>query len=72
MKSICLNENEITEITGLTRKTAQTRWFRREGIIVRLKADGSPLVSRSHFLSAMGCESEMKLSLVQEPDFSTL
>jgi hypothetical protein len=72
MKSICLNENEIMEITGLLRKTAQLRWFQREGIVVRLKADGSPLVARSHFLQMMGSESEMKLSLAQEPDFSTL
>jgi len=69
---ICLSLDEVREITGLKKASAQLRWFRQQGFIVRQRADGMPLVSRNHFQQMMGGMLSQKISTEQEPDFGAL
>lgn len=69
---ICLSLEEIREVTGLKKASAQLRWFRQQGFIVRQRADGMPLVSRNHFQQMMGGLLPNRLGTEQEPDFGAL
>lgn len=68
---ICLTLEEIREVTGFKKFSAQLRWFRQQGFVVRKRADGMPLVSRTHFHQMMG-GNPLSKSSEQEPDFGAL
>jgi len=69
---LCLTHDELVEITGLKKFSAQLRWLRKEGFVVKRRADGMPLVSRAHFESMMGVVLSQQNNIYQEPDFSSL
>lgn len=69
---LCLSYKELVELTGLKKYSAQLRWLRREGFVVKTRADGMPLVARAHFESMMGCLLPGKTYSHQQPDFSSL
>lgn len=71
---LCLSYAELVELTGLKRYKAQLNWLRREGFVVKTRANGMPVVSRAHFLSMMGCSLPGVVSPTsnQEPDFTSL
>lgn len=49
-----LSQSEIKEITKRQRYSAQARALRSMGFEVKIRADGSPLVSESNFEKVMG------------------
>lgn len=69
---INLTFEEIREITGRVKATAQIRWLRQHGFTVLPRADGKPLVSRAHFEAKMGGHLSQSKPQVYEPDYSTL
>ena len=66
---LILGADELEEITGRQRFTAQAKALARIGISYKLRPDGFPLVSRAHFEQIMGSTSE-KQDAVIEPDWS--
>ena len=72
MLPIYLTIEELKEITGRVKASAQIKWFRSQGFTVLARADGRPLVSRNHFETMMGGQHYQSKELVHEPDFSTL
>jgi len=68
--SICLTIDELREITGRVKHSAQVRWLRRHGFNFKLRADGMPLVSRSHFEAVMGGHGSPTKAPEHQPDFS--
>ncbi len=71
MNTLCLTIEELIEITGREKASAQFRWFRSQGFTVLSRADGRPLVSRYHFESMMGGLHHSTKPQVFEPDFSS-
>ena len=72
---INLTAEEIRDITGLTMPRKQCAWLRENGFVFKIRADGYPLVARSHFLQTMGVDlskgsSNDGISNEIEPDFS--
>lgn len=68
--SICLTKEELQEITGFVKHTAQACWLRAQGFTFKLRADGMPIVSRMHFediMAGLGCSTTAH---EVEPDFS--
>lgn len=62
-----LNPEELQDITGYVRHSAQARWLREHGWMFELAASGRPVVSRSYAeLKLGGAISSWK------PDFSGL
>jgi len=53
MTPINLTLDEIKEVTGRIKPSAQLRWFRQMGFTVLTRADGKPLISRAHFEAKM-------------------
>lgn len=51
---IYLTDEELREITGRVKYSAQLRALRAMGFTVRVRPDGSPLVSRAHWEQVMG------------------
>jgi hypothetical protein len=50
MSSNFLNDSEVLEIAKpLTRCDAVRRWFTRNGYTFKIKPNGMPLITRSHF-----------------------
>ena len=72
MDTLSLTKNELIEITGKERPSAQIKWLRSQGFTVVPRADGRPLVSRFHFETMMGGEHYQSKALIHEPDFSSL
>ncbi len=71
MLPIYLTIEELREVTGRVKASAQIRWLRSQGFTVLARADGRPLVSRSHFEAMMGGQHYQSKSPVYEPDFSS-
>ncbi len=70
---IYLTEEELIGITGLRRRRAQFNWLIKNGFKAIIRADGKPIVSRSHFESIMGgVNSAIKNLCVPEPDYEAL
>jgi len=70
MSTICLSVEELQDVTGRVKASAQARWLRHHGFTFKLRADGMPLVSRNHFEAIMsGLGRPTKTPDVQ-PDFS--
>jgi len=70
MTGICLTIVELREITGRIKHSAQVRWLRRHGFNFKLRADGMPIVSRSHFEAVMGGHGSTTKAPDPQPDFS--
>lgn len=70
--TICLSREELEQVTGLRKFSAQLRWLRKQGFNVLCRADGMPLVARGHFDQMMGCTLPSKKHASQEPDFRSL
>ena len=70
MNTICLTIAELKEITGRVKASAQARWLRQHGFTFKSRADGMPLVSRSHFEAVMCGEGRPTKSPDVQPDFS--
>ena len=69
---IYLTAEELQGITGLKKPTAQVRALRKMGFQFITRADGSPLMSRSHFELHMCGLPLSGSSENDEPDFSSL
>ncbi|MCW8917176.1 MAG: DUF4224 domain-containing protein [Magnetovibrio sp.] len=73
---IYLTASEIREVTGYRQPGRQIRHLRDQyGLLVKIRADGTPLVARSHFNRAMGGTVEEitnQTKATDEPDFSSL
>ena len=69
---LLLTQREIIDITGYRRRPLQGRWFIENGIEFRYRRDGSLVVSREHFLKAMGVSRDAPTPIDIEPDFSSL
>jgi hypothetical protein len=70
---IYLTEEELIGITGLRRKRAQFNWLIKNGFKAIMRADGKPIVSRTHFESVMGgINTALKRLRAPEPDYSAL
>ena len=72
MDTISLTKNELIEITGREKPSAQIKWLRSQGFTVITRADGRPFVSRNHFEAIMGGHHYNSKAEAYEPDFSTL
>ena len=72
MESINLTHEEIQQVTGRVKACAQLKWFRENGFIAMVRADGRPLVSRAHFELKMGGLQEVNRSVIYEPDLGAL
>jgi len=74
-QSLCLSNKELVEITERTKCSDQKKWLNQNKIIFVVRADGSPVVSRMHFLKQIGID--IKKIITQrrkgpEPDFEAL
>lgn len=72
MEPINLTVQELIEITGRVKASAQLRWLRQNGFTALLRADGRPLVSRSHFQAKMDGLAPGTKPKVYQPDFGAL
>ena len=70
MLSLCLTFEELREITGKIRASAQIRYLRAQGIAFIVRADGRPVVSRNHFEAVMSGKGSTSKKPEAEPDFS--
>jgi len=52
--AITLSPDELTEITGKTRKSSQIDALRQLGIPFKIRPDGTPLVLRAAMEAALG------------------
>lgn len=71
MDSLCLTYKELIEITGREKSSAQIRYLRSQGFTVIPRADGRPLVSRSHFEAMMGGLHHSSKPRDFQPDFTS-
>ncbi len=71
MISICLTNDEILTITGRKKPSAQIRYLRSQGFTVIPRADGTPLISRTHFEVMMGGQHYSNKGMEYQPDFSS-
>lgn len=70
MNNLCLTVEELQEITGRVKYSAQARRLRQHGFTFKLRADGMPLVSRNHFEAVMCGEGRPTKYPDVQPDFS--
>ena len=68
--SICLTSEELREITGKVKPSAQIRYLRKLGITFIIRADGKPVVSRNRFEAVMGGLGSTTKAPDPQPDFS--
>jgi hypothetical protein len=68
---LILSPTEVAGITGCSRYRAQSRALARMGISYRLRPDGFPVVSRTHFEEIMGVPASRR-STATEPDWSAM
>jgi hypothetical protein len=69
--AICLTVDELREITGFKKYSAQLRYLRQQGFKVMARADGKPVISRTHFEQVMGVKLPSSASEF-EPDYGAL
>lgn len=71
MDSICLTKEEIIKITGRKKPSAQIKYLRSQGFTVIPRADGTPLISRTHFEAMMGGSHYSSKPQNFEPNFTS-
>ena len=69
---IYLTAEELQSITARKRIKLQIEWLLENGFTVKRRADGSPLVSRAHFLQVMGNVNTKRQQRGETPNFSSL
>ena len=69
--SLCLTFAELKELTGYQKFSAQIRWLRQQGFIVKKRADGMPIISRNHFEQTMGGIPSPAKPTTFEPDYNS-
>lgn len=67
-----LTREELYELTGRSRPSAQIRWLRLNGFEVLQRADGQPLVLRVAIMNKMGITSGKRHRTTSEPNWSAL
>lgn len=72
MSPINLTFEEIKEITGRCKPSAQIRWLQTMGFTVLRRADGKPLISRAHFEFKMGGTADRSKAQTYEPNFGAI
>jgi len=68
--TLCLTTDELRELTGYQKPSAQIRWLRQQGFIVLKRADGMPIISRAHFEKMTGGTHSPAKPTTTEPDFN--
>ena len=69
--SLYLSHDELRELTGRTRHSAQARALRHMGVTHKIRPDGRVIVLRSHLAAILDGKSADK-SKPTEPDWSAL
>lgn len=67
-----LTADELRELTGKARPSAQLRALRSMGIEHKVRPDGSLAVSRSHVESLLGGAAGDKVTAPKQPNWSAL
>lgn len=67
-----LTREEIEDLTGRARPTAQIRWLRANGFEVLERADGMPIVLRAALMARMGVAARNRRPILTQPDWSIL
>lgn len=70
--ALILSYAEVSAITGRSRYRAQAKALTRLGISHRVRPDGFPIVSRTHFEEIMGVEFRTRPSSATEPNWSAM
>jgi hypothetical protein len=70
--TLILSHQELCAVTGRSRYRAQSRALARMGISHRLRPDGFPIVSRTHFEAIMGSDTALPSPLATEPNWGAL
>ena len=52
--TLFLSKEELADLTGLVRKSAQIRWLRDHGYLCEVDARGRPRVLMSHVMRKLG------------------
>ena len=68
---IFMTEVEITELTGYRNRHCQRRWCTQNGVIFKLRNDGTLVILREHIRMILGVHSDSRKSAIG-PDFSSL
>jgi len=71
MLPIYLTFEELKEITGRVKPSAQIRYLRSQGFTIIPRTDGTPLISRTHFEVMMGGSHHSSKPQDFQPDFSS-
>lgn len=70
--SMFLTREELRELTGLSRPSAQIRWLRANGFEVLRRADGVPLILRDALTTRMGFGDANHRRVVAKPCWNAL
>lgn len=70
--ALILDPEEIRALTGRRRYRAQARALARMGISYRLRPDGFPIVSRTHFEAIMSADTSTSSQRTTQPDWSAM
>ena len=54
LNGLNLSEEDIIEVTGKRRPSAQIRVLRQLGFDIKIRPDGKPLLCREHYFQVMG------------------
>jgi len=67
-----VTDDELREITGLQRWSAQIRWLRDQGWAYAVRADGRPVVSTKEIERQLVTGGAQRTKGTAEPDFAAL
>jgi len=69
---LILSHDELVSLTGRTRYGAQAKTLAQMGFAYRIRPDGSPVVSRTHFEAIMGANTPSPSRSATEPNWDAL
>lgn len=72
MSDLFLTADELRDLTGRERPSAQIKWLRANGFDVMVRADGLPRVLRAMVEARMGAPSRLTDHSPAKPDWSSL
>jgi hypothetical protein len=70
-EQLFLNESAIVELTGYRNRHCQRRWCANNGVIFKLRNDGTLVILCEHIRLIFGVHSDSRKSAI-DPDFSSL
>ena len=70
-EGLFLDESAIVELTGYRNRHCQRRWCAQNGVIFKLRNDGTLVILREHIRLIFGVHSDSRKSAIG-PDFSSL